>query len=127
MMKSVHEAVARWGGKFEIEYDADWKGVIKKFKGTKVHLTMYGQKMQAKELKKSGKMLVVIGAAKVPPEVYKLCDYNIAIGSQPHSEVAALAVFLLKVLGEKRLWAQKNNARVKIIPQKNSKKVVTKL
>ncbi len=126
ILKSVREAAQRWGGDFEVEYREDWKSVIKNFKGIRAHLSMYGEKPTAK-LKKARNMLVVIGAGKVPPEVYKLCDYNIAIGNQPHSEVAALAVFLMKVLGEKELWKKKSHAKVKIIPQKNSKKVVTNL
>ena len=28
------------------------------------------------------------------PKVFGICQYNISIGNQPHSEVAALAVFL---------------------------------
>ncbi|MEM4255510.1 MAG: tRNA (cytidine(56)-2'-O)-methyltransferase [Candidatus Norongarragalinales archaeon] len=127
VLKSVRDAVERWGGPFEIEYREDWKKTISNFKGLKAHLTMYGTKADAKALKKTKNLLVVIGAEKVPAEVYKLCDFNIAIGSQPHSEVAALAVFLLKILGEKKLWEKRKNAKMKIIPQKNSKKVVTKL
>jgi tRNA (cytidine56-2'-O)-methyltransferase len=39
-------------------------------------------------------LLVVIGAEKVPGYIYGVADFNIAVGHQPHSEVAALAVFL---------------------------------
>ena len=127
VLKSVTEAAKRWGGSFEVEYRADWKSVLKNFKGLKAHLTMYGEKIKPAQLKKSKNVLVVIGAEKVPAEVYKLCDFNIAIGNQPHSEVAALTVFLLKILGEKPLWGKKPNAKLKIIPQRNSKKVVTNL
>ncbi|MHC1589292.1 MAG: RNA methyltransferase, partial [Methermicoccaceae archaeon] len=35
---------------------------------------------------------------KVPREVYELSDYNVAVGNQPHSEVAALAVMLDRLL-----------------------------
>ena len=38
--------------------------------------------------------VVVVGGTKVPSEVFHLSDYNISVGNQPHSEVAALAVFL---------------------------------
>ena len=34
----------------------------------------------------------VVGAEKVPPEVYQAADFNVAVGNQPHSEVAALAI-----------------------------------
>src|SRR3989344_1669628 len=127
VLKSVTEAAKRWGGSFEVEYRADWKSVLKNFKGLKAHLTMYGEKIKTAKLKKSKNVLGVIGAGKVPSDVYKLCDFNITIGNQPHSEVAALTVFLLKILGEKPLWGKKPNAKLKIIPQRNSKKVVTNL
>ena len=39
-------------------------------------------------------MLIIIGSEKVPKEIYEKADFNIAIGNQPHSEVAALAIFL---------------------------------
>ena len=38
-----------------------------------------------------------MGAEKVPPWVFEHSDFNIAIGSQPHSEVSALAIALSKV------------------------------
>lgn len=128
VVKSVEGVVKNWGGDFEITYEANWKKALRSFKGTKVHLTMYGKKVNDfPAIKKSKNLLVVIGASKVPAEVYKMVDANVAIGSQPHSEVAALAVFLLETLGERQLWAEKKKARVKIIPQKNSKRVVTNL
>jgi len=37
---------------------------------------------------------VIVGGAKVPSEVFELSQYNLAVGNQPHSEVAALALFL---------------------------------
>ena len=45
-------------------------------------------------------ILVVVGGAKVSGTIFELADYNIAIGHQPHSEVAALAVFLDNVLDD---------------------------
>jgi len=127
VIESVRAVVKKWGGNFSIEYAENWRAVLKKFGGFKVHLTMYGEKTRPSRLRKQKNVLVVIGAGKVPPEVYKAVDYNVAIGNHPHSEVAALAVFLLKNLGEGKLWSQQKGAKTKIIPQKNSKRVVTKL
>ena len=42
-------------------------------------------------------LLFIVGAEKVPPWVFEFSDFNIAIGNQPHSEVAALAIALSKV------------------------------
>ena len=47
-----------------------------------------------KKIKKEQKIAVLIGSQKVEREVYEKVDYNIAITHQPHSEIAALAIFL---------------------------------
>ncbi|MCK7488956.1 MAG: hypothetical protein MZU79_00960 [Anaerotruncus sp.] len=41
--------------------------------------------------------MIVVGAEKVPPEIYQLADWNVAVGNQPHSEVAALAITLDRI------------------------------
>jgi len=69
--------------------------------------------------------MVVIGAAKVPVEMFSLADFNIAIGNQPHSECAALAVFLDRLFNGKELCLEFKDAKIKIIPQKHGKKVIT--
>jgi tRNA (cytidine56-2'-O)-methyltransferase len=68
--------------------------------GTVVHLTMYGENLpNAIGQLKSEKLMVVVGAEKVPPDLYRLADYNVAVTNQPHSEIAALSVFLDHVQG----------------------------
>ena len=59
---------------------------------TVVHLTMYGMPLQEKvaELRKRDSFLIAVGGPKVPGEAYQLADFNIAVTSQPHSEIAAL-------------------------------------
>ena len=61
-----------------------------------IHLTMYGEpfKEVIPDIPKDRPVVVVVGGAKVPGEIFKISDYNIAVGNQPHSEVAALALFL---------------------------------
>jgi tRNA (cytidine56-2'-O)-methyltransferase len=76
------------------------------------------------ELQKENKVLVVIGAEKVPREMYKLADYNVAIGNQPHSEIAALAIFLDRVFKGKQLKKDFKGAKLKIIPMAKGKMVV---
>ena len=88
-----------WGGDFKIEMIDDWKKIIreKKNMGTKiVHLTMYGQpyRQASPKIRRDRPLLIVVGGAKVPAEVFKACQYNIGVGNQPHSEVAALALFM---------------------------------
>lgn len=126
VFESVRDVVDRWGGDFFIKA-ANWKKLLKEFDGLKVHLTMYGLPLPEKidEIKRSEKVLVVVGAEKVPAEVYELCDLNISIGTQPHSEVAALAVFLDRVLG-KVFDLQFDDAKLRIIPSERRKVVESK-
>jgi tRNA (cytidine56-2'-O)-methyltransferase len=102
MLESQKDIIERWGGEVEVRYTEEWKKEIRDFQGLKVHLTMYGEKINEKEeeLKKSFSgedLLVVVGAEKVPRWVYKHVDYNISVGNQPHSEIAALAIFLDRI------------------------------
>jgi tRNA (cytidine56-2'-O)-methyltransferase len=70
-------------------------------------------------------VLVVVGAGKVPPEAYRLCDYNVSVGNQPHSEVAAIALFLYELL-EKKIPKNFKNASLKIVPTAKGKRITGK-
>ena len=117
-----------WGGEFEISFIDKWKDVIKAKKDSAkiVHLTMYGENINdvESELKKEQDLLIVVGAEKVPREIYDLSDYNIAIGNQPHSEISALAVFLDRVLKGNQFQTSFDNAQRKIVPTKQGKNVI---
>ena len=119
-----------WGGNFTVEFNPKWRSVIKSWHesgGEVIHLTMYGLPVDEtiQSIGKSKKpKLIVVGAEKVPGEVYQLADYNIAIGNQPHSEAAALAVLLHELFEGKELGQEFPGAQRKIIPQEHGKKVV---
>jgi tRNA (cytidine56-2'-O)-methyltransferase len=116
----------RWGGGFSVEGSEDWKRTVRSFDGTTVHLTMYGRPLDrvVERLRRRPRLLVIVGGAKVPSDLYGLADENVAIGSQPHSEVAALAVFLDRVLGTPPddAWV---GARQRIVPTARGKRVRT--
>lgn len=124
----------RWGGDndFDLEIIDNWKKTIKKWKeneGIVIHLTMYGEKINEKidEIRTnepSKKILVIIGAEKVPKEVYYLSDYNIAIGNQPHSEIAALAIFLDRMFKGRQFDRFFEDETMKIIPSEKGKNVI---
>lgn len=67
-------------------------------------------------------LLIAIGAEKVPRDVYDLVDFNVAVGNQPHSEVAALAVFLDRLQGGRSLRGEPA-ARIRIRPNPRGKSV----
>ncbi|WP_148881926.1 tRNA (cytidine(56)-2'-O)-methyltransferase [Thermococcus aciditolerans] len=130
---SVEDVVRRWGGPFEIAFDPSWKRILRDWKengGVIVHLTMYGIHIDdampqiLEELKEGRDVLVVVGAEKVPREVYEMADYNVSVGNQPHSEVAALAVFLDRLLEGEGLRKEFQNAKLKIIPQERGKRII---
>jgi len=124
--KSVGGIVRSWGGPFGIAYEKNWRKAIKDFPGKKVHLTMYGTPFKKKisEIRKSKNLLIIVGGQKVPSEVYHLVDYNLAVTGQPHSEVAALAVFLHEYFGGAELGKSFSGARISVIPQERGKKTV---
>ena len=67
--------------------------------------------------------MIVVGGAKVPGDVYKICQYNVAVGNQPHSEVAALALFMDAWFGESASEREFDDARL-IIEGVNGGKLV---
>jgi tRNA (cytidine56-2'-O)-methyltransferase len=127
---TMEEVIKGWGGRdFDIEIIENWKAVVKHWKtigGKIVHLTMYGINIDdvIDELRECDNVLVVVGASKVPREMYNISDYNVAIGNQPHSEIAALAICLDRIFNGKELTKQFDDAKIKIVPSPNGKKVM---
>jgi tRNA (cytidine56-2'-O)-methyltransferase len=123
MMESVEDIVERWGGNFQVRYEDTWRKEIKDFEGLKVHLTMYGEKINQKiesveKRFQDDDLLIVVGAEKVPRFVYKNVDYNISVGNQPHSEIAALAVFMDRITEIKEDFKE---AEIEVEPSEDRK------
>ena len=120
-----------WGGNFVVEFIDKWKSIIKKKKEENfriVHLSMYGESINDVQEKLGGEknLLIVVGAEKVPREIYKLADYNVGVGSQPHSEISALAILLDRIQKGKQFEKVFPDAKRKIIPTKTGKNVQVK-
>jgi tRNA (cytidine56-2'-O)-methyltransferase len=134
--ETVEKVTRNWGGSFFFEMGGSWKKAVKKWKekgGIVVHLTAYGENIQTSDvlqrIKASEKdVLVVIGSQKVPKEFFSksVSDFNVAIGNQPHSECASLAIFLDRFFEGKELAKDFENAKMRIMPQKSSKKTAKK-
>ena len=112
-----------WGGNFTVEFIDKWKSIVKKKKEENyriIHLTMYGESINdvQEKLRKEKDLLIVVGAEKVPREIYELADYNVGVGSQPHSEISALAILLDRIQKGKQLEKSFPNADRKIVPTK---------
>jgi len=125
--KTISSTVKRFGGNFEISTGISKKNIINNWSGTIVHLTMYGDELEKsiKKIDKNKDILVIIGAEKVPAYIYEAADFNISVGNQPHSEVAALSIFLDRyTVGT---WQnQKFNGKLEILPTNKGKKVISK-
>jgi len=125
--ETLKKTMERFGTGFIIKTGVKPKEIIKDFKGTIIHLTMYGDKLESsiKKIKGKNDFLIIVGAEKVPPWIYEKADYNISIGNQPHSEVSALAIFLDR-LKNKEWLNLKFNGKMQIIPCNTGKKVISK-
>ena len=126
--ESLADAAERWGGSFRLKTDVSWKREAVAWKesgGKVVHLTMYGSNLPdvIDEIRGCENILVVVGAEKVPAEMYNLADWNVAVGNQPHSEVAALAVFLDRLFLGQELSLDFSGG-LKIVPSSRGKRVL---
>ncbi len=127
IIDSVKDIKERWGGDFEIEYQKNFRKAIKNFIGKKLHLTMYGLPIQdkIKEIKTQKDLLIILGSEKVPGDIYYMADYNISVGSQPHSEVAALAILMHEYFEGQELSLNFKNPQIKLKPCKCGKDILT--
>ena len=127
--ESLADAARRWGGSFALRSGISWKGEVIRWKeagGAVVHLTMYGTNLPdvIEEISHCERdILVAVGAEKVPAEMYQLADWNVAVGNQPHSEVAALAVFLDRLFLGRELEGEFPGG-LKIVPSPRGKQVL---
>lgn len=134
--ETIEKVTKNWGGPFYFEMGTPWKKAVKEWRskgGIVVHLTAYGENIQTSDvlqrIKNLGKnILVIVGSQKVPKEFFSeaVSDFNVAIGNQPHSECASLAIFLDRLFAGEELAKNFENAKIKIIPQKRGKKIARK-
>jgi len=122
---SINAIVKQFGGSFSITTGVHAKTLLSSWNGSIVHLTMYGLPLEKTigDIPHNKDVLLVIGAEKVPGYVYGVADYNIAVGHQPHSEVAALALFLDRWF--KGAWQTTSfDGRITIVPCERGKHVL---
>ncbi len=132
ILEKLNKVLETWGGKeyFYMECDNEPLNFFKKWKtngGEVIHLTMYGLPIHEviDNIRKSRRpKLIVVGAGKVPGFVYENADYNVSVTTQPHSEVAALAIFLDRLYCGKELDISFKDAKLKVIPSPRGKRVI---
>ena len=124
----------RFGGNFQSRYEDKPLSFLRRFSkdsgdgkpGTIIHLTMYGEpwKEALPKISLDRPTIIVVGGTKVPGEVYRLADHNISIGNQPHSEVAALAIFLDSFVGPIDNESHFFGGELRVIPNAQRKQIV---
>lgn len=122
--QTIQSICVRFGGDFQIKSGVKTKKIISEWKGVIVHLSMYGDTLEKSidKIDTKNDLLIIVGSEKVPSYIYDAADFNVSIGNQPHSEVAALALFLDRYT--KGSWIDKNfNGKIEIIPSNKGKKV----
>ncbi|MCU4717311.1 tRNA (cytidine(56)-2'-O)-methyltransferase [Halapricum hydrolyticum] len=127
--ETVTDITDRFGGPFEVEVTDQPLGRVRSWDGAIAHLTMYGQPVQDVEdeirsVHREEPLLVVVGAEKVPFEVYERADFNVGVTNQPHSEIAALAVFLDRLFEGRELEREWRDAEKRVVPQAAGKRVI---
>jgi tRNA (cytidine56-2'-O)-methyltransferase len=120
----------RFGGPFDVAVTESPLGELRSFDGDVVHLTMYGERVQdavgevrAAHRERERPLAVVVGAEKVPFDVYEAADWNVGVTNQPHSEVAALAVFLDRLFDGRELDREWIGADREVVPTETGKRV----
>ena len=125
VIETINNVVSKFGGDFTVETTTNPKKILKEWDGKIMHLTMFGLPIDDKlvEIKNVKEpILVVVGAEKVPPWVFEYSDFNIAIGSQPHSEVSALAIALSKLNDDS--YNQNFEGPIQVIPSGERRNMV---
>ena len=126
-LETWNSVTERFGGNFECRYEAKPMSWLRQFSkgGTVIHLTMYGEPWRetVDDISLDAPATVVVGGTKVPGELFKLADHNISIGNQPHSEVAALAVFLESWIGPLDESERFVGGEIEVVPSERAKRV----
>jgi len=126
---TVVDITERFGGPFDVETTEEPMATLDGWEGAIAHLTMYGLPVQDVENEirdrhaEGDPLLVVVGAEKVPWDVYDAADWNVGVTNQPHSEVASLAVFLDRLFEGAELDREWADAEKRVIPQAEGKRV----
>jgi tRNA (cytidine56-2'-O)-methyltransferase len=126
---TVVDITERFGGPFEVETTDEPMATLDRWDGAIAHLTMYGLPVQDVESEirerhaDGDPLLIVVGAEKVPWDVYDAADWNVGVTNQPHSEVASLAVFLDRLFEGEELDREWEGAEKRVIPQAEGKRV----
>ncbi len=123
--QTISRVNGQFGGDFIIRTGTSPRSVMNHFRGTIVHLTMYGEEVDSviKDIPEGEDLLIIIGSEKVPREVFDLAHFNVSVSNQPHSEVSALAIFLDRYFRGRQLGLDFPGGEITILPDGRGKTV----
>ena len=127
--RSLRRVIECWGGEMHYECGVPAKAYVRGWResgGEVIHLTMYGVPVERviDEIRSSPRpKLIIVGAEKVEWFFYENADYNVAVTSEPHSEIAALAVFLDRLYRGRELLYNPSRPGKRIVPSARGKRV----
>jgi len=135
LFKTLTQVGDAFGGEMHVDHVASPTAWVKEFisagegdgpSGIAVHLTMYGEDYRevAQKLPRDKPVVVIVGGPKVPQSIYRMSQFNVAVGNQPHSEVAALALLLDRLQDGSWVDQKFEGARLEIIPNADGKTVI---
>ncbi len=129
--RTIERANRCWGEALgHYECNVSGKRLVREWKkegGEVIHLTMYGVPFWEviDVIRASPKpKLVVVGAEKVERYYYDEADYNVSVGLQPHSEIAALAIFLDRLFQGSWSRLEARDPALSIVPEPRGKRVI---
>lgn len=136
LMTTITKVTENWGGPFSFTMGTPWKRTVHEWRERRhcivVHLTAYGENIETSDvidrIKNKGKdILVIVGSQKVPSDFFSkdVSNFNVAVGNQPHSECASLAIFLDRFFEGKSLSRDFEGARTRIVPRKRGKEIIS--
>lgn len=125
--ETIGKVVNNFGGTFSIKTGIKPSSAIKSFSGKVVHLTMYGERVDecvtnVRSAVGDGDLMIIVGAEKVPFDIYEKADFNVSVTNQPISEVSAVAIFLDRFFQGKQM-SNSIRGRMNVIPTPLGKRV----
>lgn len=117
--KHISAINGTWGGIFKVDFASSVKSAVEPLtKYKSVYLTMFG--LPLKQLKYTVKtyknILLIVTSKEYDKQVGELADFKLSITSQPHSQAAAIAIFLHEFFDGREQAMQFQNAKVKVVP-----------
>ena len=126
--ETVEDVTSRFGGDINVELVGSPMRWLRRCDTPIVHLTMYGIPVR-KTLEPIRRrwtddpLVIAVGGGKVPGDLYDLAEWNVGVTNQPHSEIAALAVFLDRLTDGAALERSMTGGEYVVVPSERGKHV----